>query len=309
MDVSNNVWEVTTEESGTKLLTFLKNKLGETISSRQIKRAIEENLCVVNGITERFSTTQLGTGDRVALHMNRLSKPTTVSLFEKERLLFEDGFLLIYNKPGGVASDDPEFLKALRRYCPTLILIHRLDRDTTGALLFSKNSAVQANLITLFKQHLVKKEYLALVDGIPKKKMGVIDNFLGEKHRRQGEVSWGKVAVDKGVRAITEWKCLSTGSHASLLRCIPKTGRTHQIRVHLSEMGHPLLGDFQYGRTFQCPYRPARHLLHAYTLSFPHPCTTKQVSVSAPLPEDFEIALKLTLEMEKESLTQVIDKN
>lgn len=286
-------WTVTPEESGIKLLSFLKNKLGESVSTKQIKRAIEEHSCLINERIERFSTTQLGTGDQVSLQKDIAPKKRSKQLlFENERVLYEDDFLLIYNKPDRVTSDDPAFIKAIHAYCDSLILMHRLDRETSGALLFAKSSIVQSKIIALFKNHSVKKGYLALVDGIPKKTHGTIDNFLGEKHRHQGQVSWGQVSNEKGLRAVTEWKILQHGKDSSLLACIPKTGRTHQIRIHLSEMGHPLLGDFQYGKTFSCMYRPSRHLLHAYSLSLPHPCKETVITVCAPLPDDFISTIK-----------------
>lgn len=290
-----NQWQVTKDESGTPLLAFLKQKLGDKFSARRIKKALDDNLCQINGLTQRFASTLLGTGDLVSFFGEPASaSPSTDKTlkFDHTRLLYEDQDLFIYNKPPGIPSDSPELLNALRRNLPTLILVHRLDRETSGVLIFCKSKLVFNKFVEMFKKRLINKEYLALVDGIPKKRSGVIDNYLGELHRYQGQALYGAVDPKNGLRAITAWECDKVGKDATLLRCFPKTGRTHQIRVHTSEMGHPILGDYQYGRRFRCTYRPPRYLLHAAKVSFPHPMTGKQLEISAPLPEDFSEAMR-----------------
>ena len=106
----------------------------------------------------------------------------------------------------------------------------------------------------------------------------------------EGQSLWGSVPPHQGHHAITGWKLEKKGVEASLLRCYPKTGRTHQIRVHMSEMGHPILGDKQYGRSVRCRYNAMRCLLHAYELSFIHPTSGQKVQFQAPIPEDFQQA-------------------
>lgn len=281
-------WKVTADESGIKLLQFIKAKLGDALSTKQIKKLIEEKKCSVNKRPERFSTSLVGTGDVV--HFDLEFNASQV-LFDQNRILFEDDFLLIYDKPSYVSSDDVNFLKKIKAYNTSLILIHRLDKETSGALLFAKGKDIQEKLITLFKEKTVKKEYLALVDGEVGQKSGVIDNLLDEKFRVQGQVTWGSVK-EKGLRAITKWKMIKSSHNASLLLCFPITGRTHQIRVHLSELGHPILGDGQYGKTFKCKYVTHRNLLHAFRISFTHPINDKELSIESPIPEDFSEAIK-----------------
>lgn len=276
-------WEVSSTESGCKLQAFLKVKLNHKFSAKQIKQAIENNKCLVNGKTERFASYTLGTGDKITWLLDTAKKPSQEIGFETQRVLYEDADLLIYDKPAGIASDNIKFLK---RNLPYLSLVHRLDLDTTGALIFAKNEQSLQAMIQLFKKQLVQKEYLAIVDGVPSKSAGIINNFLGKIHSYEGQTLYGEVT--KGLSAITEWRLESKNIDVALLRCIPKTGRTHQIRVHLSGIGHPILGDYQYGRHFRCSYRPHRYLLHAFLLQFPHPSTGKEVKVMAPLPNDFE---------------------
>lgn len=283
-------WEVIPEESGNKLQQFLKNKLPQTYSARAIKRAIEGNQCRVNGHVEKFASYTLGTGDIVQFEV--LEQEKILVQFESKRVLYEDNVLIAYNKPSGIASDDPQLLTIVQRQLPFLKLIHRLDRDTTGILLFAKDAAFLEQMILLFRQRKVHKEYLAIVDGEPSRDSGTIENALGEIRRYQGQVVWGPVAKSKGLYAHTEWECLLRGKKAAFLRCIPTTGRTHQIRVHLSGIGHPILGDHQYGRQFVCAYQPRRCLLHAEKMTFRHPLTEEKLELDAELPADFQEAME-----------------
>lgn len=291
-------WKVSLEESGMKLQAFLKQKLGETLSARQIKQAIENKFCTVNKRLERFASALVGAGDLIELKLDSAtSQVSTVAIpkFEPSRILFEDEDLLIYDKPPFIASDNEKFLLNLKRTLPYLALVHRLDKETTGALIFAKNETALTQMLELFKQRLVNKIYLALVDRCPEKSNGIIDNYLGELKRYQGQTLWGSVPKSKGLHAITAWERLRFNQQAALIRCFPKTGRTHQIRVHLSEMGCPILGDFQYGKNFQCNFRPARYLLHASEISFIHPRTGKNISAASPLPSDFLAAIEKVL--------------
>lgn len=274
------LWIITSEDSGLKLLRFLSGKLGKEYSTRQIKTLIENNQCEVNGRVERFASVVVGLGDRIILNLEKASI-SSIPLFDSSRILYEDTDLFIYDKPAGIVSDGKE-LTALGFF-----LAHRLDRDTTGVLIFAKNESIREQLFRLFRQHKVCKTYEALVDGIPFKSKGIIDKPLAKKHVYQGQTIWEVVSFPKGLPAYTEWQLEGRGEDAALLRCFPKTGRTHQLRVHLSSMGHPILGDYQYGRKFRCAYRPGRYLLHAACVTLVHPKTLKPLVVKAPLPFDF----------------------
>lgn len=280
-------WIVSSKDSGVKLLSFLVQHLESNYSAKSLKRIIEQNGCRINGRTERFASTLLGEGDRVAIDFEE--KTLSIPTVEPSRIIYEDESLFVYDKPAGVTCDEKGILKRLD---PSLILVHRLDRETTGILLLAKSSQVFENLVSQFKQLQVDKQYLAIVDGVIKERRGLIENYLGKKRAYAGQTIWGAVKPTDGLTAITEWHCLKTGDRASLVACHPKTGRTHQIRVHLSEMGHPILGDYQYGKNFQCRYRPGRILLHADEIRFRHPLSGEIVFYKAPLPNDFEIAQK-----------------
>ncbi len=285
-------WVVNASEAGLKLVTFLKNKLGSHYSARLIKSAIENNLCRVNQRFEHFASFPLSPGDRVFFEAEALENQLkTTYAFSSSDIVYENHELLIYNKPAGYASDGQEITHAIQKYGRGWELLHRLDRDTTGLLMFTKGKIFRDKMVAAFKTHAVEKIYLALVDGIPQKSSGVIDNYLGKIHEYQGQALWGAVKPPQGHHAVTHWSLQNKGVDTALIRCYPKTGRTHQIRVHMSEMGHPILGDKQYGRSVRSPYKAQRCLLHAYELTFVHPSTLEKVHFQAPLPGDFKQAM------------------
>jgi 23S rRNA-/tRNA-specific pseudouridylate synthase len=262
------------QESGIKLLSFLRCELAEQVSAKAIKRAIDGKRCKVNGRVETFSTHPLSRGDVVEIDL-------TLAPHEKIATLYEDDALWIVNKPAGISSEPKNF---------SAKLVHRLDKETSGALILAKKESTFRRMVELFSQKRVKKEYLAIVDGTVQQEKGACTSRLAKKHTYQGQTVYG--SSSKGVEAITHWKKLAAGNNATLLLCEPVTGRTHQIRVHLKELGHPILGDTQYAKTFRCAYHPSRHLLHAARLTFPHPETHVPLDVKAPLPADFLEALK-----------------
>ena len=285
-------WDVLPGQSGMSLLVFLKEKLGEGVSAKSIKRAIDAGKCFLNGKIERFSARLVGSGDRIAFEALPLSKKVESNpITDSTRILHKDKFLIAFNKPSGISSDSGEILAGLQKSFGPLILLHRLDKETTGILLFAREEAFAKEVEALFRKRAVKKTYLAIVDGRPAKSSGVVENFLARLHTCQGKSIWGAVSKEKGLPAKTSWEVKTKGKKASLLICRPETGRTHQIRIHLSGIGHPILGDSQYGRAFACDYRPGRILLHALEIAFVHPKTGEMIVLNAPLPEDFAQAI------------------
>ncbi len=141
----------------------------------------------------------------------------------------------------------------------------------------------------MFERREVAKSYLALVDGIPKDARGTRQSLLVKKGSYEGQTIWG--SGQKGLTAITHWKRIAVGNHASLILCEPVTGRTHQIRVHMAEMGHPILVDRQYAKVFRSTLFIQRPLLHAYRLQFTF--QGKEIDVIAPIPADLREALSL----------------
>lgn len=277
----SNRWRVSRKEAGTRLLQFLRDKCPEAPSVKALKRALDGKLCTVNGRIETFSSYTLEENDLVNL--------SDIPVEKKEMrvsILYEDDEILVANKPAGMLTDLRALQKALNQ---PLILVHRLDKETSGALILAKTPKAKDKMVDLFKVHKVRKHYLAIVDKPLEKAEGKIENFLGKKHSYQGQTIYGAVDEKKGQRAITYWKRLAQCKSASVVLCEPYTGRTHQLRVHLSGMGHPILGDVQYGKKFMSGYKPRRNLLHAYSIAFPF--NGKDLKIVAPIPSDFREAL------------------
>jgi len=267
-------FEVTAHESGMKLLAFLRERWPSAPSVKALKRAIDGKRCTINGRIETFSTHALSKGDRVEIELIETQQLTLT-------ILYEDDAIVVCNKPAGMLSDNRNFPAKL---------VHRLDKETSGVLILAKTESVCDKMIEAFAQRRVKKEYLAIVDGAVLKKEGKIVSRLAKKHSYEGQTIYASAL--QGEEAITHWKCLGVGKKESLLLCEPVTGRTHQLRVHLKEMGHPILGDTQYAKKFSSPLSVHRQMLHAYRISFPHPETSQKIEVMAPLPDDFLEALE-----------------
>lgn len=279
-------WKVT--DAAVQLLPFLKVKLGPLFSGKALKKALDHNQCQVNGKVERFGTRWLGSGDSVAIS---IQKDEIKRKLAKPAIIYEDADFLVCNKPAGMTSESDSLLESLTSSPSSLILLHRLDKETSGVLLLTKKKALQDPIIELFRAKKVFKKYDALVDGVLQRSEGTVDNYLGKLTTYQGQSLWGPVSEAKGLHAVTKWRLKQKGKNASWVECFPLTGRTHQLRVHLSQLGHPILGDFQYGRQFQCPFKPARHLLHASALAFSHPITKEELKFNAPFPADWEEAV------------------
>ncbi|MBF8262589.1 MAG: pseudouridylate synthase family protein [Parachlamydiales bacterium] len=262
-----------------RLIEALKMRVDPSFSARFIKRALEANVCRVNGRIERFASAALSAGDIIEL------KDRWESFDEKSSdevsILYEDRELLIINKAPLSVCTDSYFSQKLQK---TVWLAHRLDKDTTGVLLFGKDPGVAVELQECFKQRLVQKEYLAIVDRAVEKKEGVIETRLAKKGSYQGQTIWGSCA-GQGLYAKTAWHCVSVSRNASLLLCRPETGRTHQIRVHLAEMGHPIIFDRQYSSHFQSKIYAARPMLHSLGLKLQW--RGRSLEINAPLPQDF----------------------
>ena len=266
-----------------RLIDALRERVSSSISARSLKRALESNACRVNGRIERFASVQLEKGDWIEL----ASLETGVKEMVSYPVLYEDEELFVLNKPVGAVCTDAAFQQTLGR---RVYLAHRLDKDTTGVLLFGKSQAVAKELQELFEKREMDKEYLAIVDGVPTVRSGEIKSRFVKKGNFEGQTIWGSNPAGVGLYAETGWELGSSlGNHAALLRCFPRTGRTHQIRVHLAEMGHPILIDRQYASRFRSAIVASRPLLHASRLQLTW--RGKLLVFTAELPKEFKIIL------------------
>lgn len=217
-------------------------------------------------------------------------------------ILYEDADLIVVNKPAGLvvhpAAGHPSgtLVNALLHHCPDLAgiggerrpgIVHRLDKDTSGALVAAKNEQAMAGLAAQFKARAVEKNYLAFVWGTPVPPAGAVETLIGRHAKDRKRMS---ANPRSGRPALTHYATLETFGGLSLLRVRIATGRTHQIRVHMAHLGHPVVGDRQYGPrsrpALPCPV--LRQMLHAEQLVLTHPATGRRLSIAAPLPADME---------------------
>ena len=224
-----------------------------------------------------------------------------------DQVLFEDEWLLVVDKPAGMPTQPTldarrpsvfsmlkEFLQQRDGGTPYLGLHHRLDRDTSGVLLLTKDQKANAGTAALFSGKTMRKTYQALaVAGAGCPESWEVENYLGEIGRVGKAVKYGAVRSG-GNPAQTSFRVLERLPRALLIEARPHTGRTHQIRVHLAEGGHPILGDAFYGGPMQLPPGPSgsmvpapRVMLHAAALEFMHPVTKAELQIRSPLPADF----------------------
>ena len=251
--------------------------------------------------------TAVSSGDRLEFSLPAVAaadlKPADIPL----DVLFEDRHLLAVNKASGMivhpgaATGDDTLVHALLSHCAGSLsgiggverpgIVHRLDKETTGVIVVAKNDQAHRALADQFATRTLTKEYVALVAGVPQLLSGTIDRAIGRHpvHRHRMTIGEG------GKPARTDWERVEAfGDIATLLRCRIFTGRTHQIRVHLKSLGHPILGDALYGwkPDARLKKQPARVMLHAEHLVLAHPSTGKELDLRAPLPADFTALIR-----------------
>ena len=223
-------------------------------------------------------------------------------------IVFEDEHLLVVDKPAGLVVHpaagnlDGTLVNALLHHCGGSLsgiggvarpgIVHRIDKDTSGLLVVAKTDVAHEGLARQFAAHSIDRRYLAIVNGIPKAKEGTIDAPLARSaaHRKKIAIVEGR----RGKRAVTHWKRLNVLKDAALVECRLETGRTHQVRVHMASIGHPLVGDPVYGRAGKTHGKILKELqfhrqaLHAAELGFIHPATKHRLSFSSPMPPDMQ---------------------
>lgn len=285
-----------------RLDVFLASE-GRSISRARAQKAIDDGRVMVNEEVVAKASVRLQEGDKVTLTgEEERADDTIVSADLGLSVLYEDGVCMVLNKPAGIAVHPGagmgpgertvlhgiSFLFAERSlpFSPDAVLVHRLDKETTGCLLVAKTREAHRMLQGQFETRTIGKQYLALVAGIPEHEAALIDAPLG----RSASVRT-QMAVTGGIggrEAQTTYHVLASGTHASLLLCDLHTGRTHQVRVHLSSIGHPVLGDGTYQNTMSerlsQDFDIRSLCLHAWKLRFSSPADGKEHEVVAPLP-------------------------
>lgn len=267
------------------------------ISRRAAQEAVRNGRVDVDGVVSDEPGRMIDATSRVEYHASR---PRARKVQTKLRVLREDRHVIIVDKPAGLLTlrtaehERDTLVERVHRYLavrhggrPYVGVIHRLDKDTSGALAVAKSPQALRAMQQIFKVHDVERQYLTIVEGVPKQTSGTIDLRLvtDRGDLRRGVTRSG----DEGRAAVTHYRVVERiGSLASVLACWLETGRTHQIRIHLAELGHPVVGDPVYRPRSRPRFRvhAPRQALHAQTLGFKHPLTGETIAVESPVPPD-----------------------
>lgn len=287
---------ITEDESSLRLDVILAERFKGEFSRTYFQKLIESGLVLINGspVKKRLKPSL---NDELEIEFAALPEISLVPENIPLNIVYEDDDLLIVNKPAGMvvhpAPGHPSntFVNALLFHCRGSLdkegirpgIVHRLDKDTTGLLLAAKNTWTQVKLVELFSERKIEKEYMAICCGNPGNKTISLPIARHPHFRQKMGV------VPQGKTAITHVEFIKGGATFSLLKILLETGRTHQIRVHLSAIGSPIIGDATYGFIAKNEkYKVSRQLLHARRLKFIHPRTGKVIEVMTDLPRDME---------------------
>ena len=294
-----NEKEIRLVSDGRRLDVQLSESAG--ISRSRAAALMEEGCCLLDGAPCRKAGTKPPAGREVVLAIPEPKDPVPQAEDIPLDILWEDADLAVVVKPRGMVvhpaagHSEGTLVNALLGNLEELSgiggekrpgIVHRLDKDTSGVMMVAKNDGTQAELSRMLKDREIEKHYLALTEGRMKEKEGVIDAPIGRSRKDRK-----KMAVDpEGRPAVTEWRVIAEGKDCSLLDVHILTGRTHQIRVHMRSIGHPVCGDPLYG--FAKGAKVPCLMLHARSLSFLNPRTHEKKTFRAPLPGDFLKGLK-----------------
>ena len=289
--------EYVVSEKGKRLDAYVSS-LDKEITRTAAQRLIEQGHILVNGKQQKVSY-KVMVGDIITIEK---IQPQEIELKAQEipiEIIYEDNDIIVVNKPKGMvvhpANGNPDgtLVNAIMAICKDSLsgiggeirpgIVHRIDKDTSGLLIVAKNDKAHVNMSEQIKNHEVKKTYIALVRGVIKENEATIDMPIGRSNSDRK-----KMAVNKnGKNAVTHIKVLKRYDKYTLLEVNIETGRTHQIRVHLSHIGYPVIGDYTYSNG-KNEFGVVGQCLHAKELEFKHPITGKEMKLEADLPEYFE---------------------
>ena len=303
-------FSIVSDEAGARIDLFLSKKL--SLTRTKVKSLIEGGHVRVDGSLPKVAA-KLKKG-AVLVGVIPAEKPLELTPEDIPLIiLYEDEYLMAVNKPRDMVVhpsfghregtlvnailgylgersrygdlDAPQVDEAVSepRSWPRPGIVHRLDKDTTGVILIAKDTRTQEQLSAIFKDRAIRKIYRAVVEGIPGNSQGVIEGNIGRHPVERKKMA---VVKGRGREAVTGYKVLQRMNGFAYVEAYPKTGRTHQIRVHLAHSGHPIVGDDTYGK--KARKLADRPLLHAYSIAFTHPTTMERVFITAPVPGDME---------------------
>jgi len=302
--MTGNSLSVPADAAGRRLDAWLA-ETRPALSRARWKQLIEQDRVRVDDLTCKPRLLLAG-GETVVFEIPdpapALPQPEALPL----TFLYQDEDLAVLNKAAGMVTHPAPghytgtLVNALLYHCGDLTgiggdmrpgIVHRLDKDTSGAMVIVKNEQAMQGLARQFRAHNIRKEYLAIVRGTPAPAVGTIETPIGRSSSNRQKMT---VMSERGRHAVTHYTLVESFGDAALMRIRIETGRTHQIRVHMTHLGHPLLGDRLYGqaRSGSSLPLPERQMLHAESLAFTHPRTGKALEFIAPMPEDMRALIR-----------------
>lgn len=294
--------EVLESQAGLRIDKFLSDELPE-LSRSYIQKLIKDGQVTVNNKAVKANY-KVNAYDELTIIEPELKEPDILAEDIPLDILYEDSDLLIVNKPKGMVVHPSAghysgtLVNAIMYYCKDDLsgingvmrpgIVHRIDMDTTGSLIVCKNDFTHNDVAQQLKEHSIKRVYHAIVHGVVKEDEGTIDAPIGRHPIERKKMS---INHKNGKEAVTHYKVIQRFHNYTYIQCQLETGRTHQIRVHMSSIKHPLLGDAVYGPA-KCPFKLQGQTLHAQTIGIRHPKTGEYLEIDAPLPEYFVLLLK-----------------
>jgi 23S rRNA pseudouridine1911/1915/1917 synthase len=279
-----------------------------TLSRERLKALIRSGAVEAEGKALRDPAIKVHGGESLRVEIPQPRPAHNVAQDIPLTIVFEDEHLLVVDKRAGLVvhpaagNFDGTLVNALLHHCGGSLsgiggvarpgIVHRIDKDTSGLLVVAKTDVAHEGLARQFAAHSIDRRYLAIVSGVPKTAAGVVDAPLARSSANRKKIA--VVADGRGKRAVTHWKRLQVLQDAALVECRLETGRTHQVRVHMASIGHPLVGDPVYGgaakahRKLLGELEFGRQALHAAELGFIHPVTKHRLSFTSPVPPDIQ---------------------
>lgn len=290
-------FNITEENSNIRIDRYLAEQCPD-LSRSYIQKLVKDGAVFVNN-RQIKANYKVQPQDQVILTIPDMQVPDILPENIPLDILYEDQWLLIVNKPKDMVVHpsaghmEGTLVNAVMAHCGEHLsgingvlrpgIVHRIDKDTTGALLICKDDTVHRDLAEQLKVHSIKRRYRAIVQGNLKEDQGTVDAPIGRHPTDRKKMA---VNYKNGKEAVTHYQVLERFGNATYIECRLETGRTHQIRVHMASLGHPLLGDTIYGSS-KNPYHLQGQALHAMILGFVHPITREYLEFQAPLPEYF----------------------
>mgnify|MGYP002516862379 FL=1 len=290
------ILEITENQAGQRIDRYLADT--QDLSRSFLQKILKDGEVAVNGKNVKANY-KLREGDRIEFEVPEAVEPDIAAEDIPLSILYEDADVLVVDKPKGMVVHPAAghysrtLVNAVMYHCKGELsgingvlrpgIVHRIDRDTTGSIIICKNDMAHNEIARQLKEHSINRRYRAIVTGVLKDDEGTIEGAIGRDKKDRKKMA---ITAD-GKPAVTHYRVLQRFKYYTYVECVLETGRTHQIRVHMASIGHPLLGDEVYGRKTD-KYKCEGQCLHAMTLGFHHPRTGEYIEVNAPLPPYFE---------------------